>query len=165
MDNWIKIFGMPEGILTDGGGEFKDVWNELLKLLKIHHFATTPYHPQANGLVESKNRMMTRILRKHCEDPQSRKNWDKFVTMAMLEYNCTENDITKETPYFLVFGKEPRTPMDIVLKIKPFESSFVSKHWREDFLMNLYQGLKQASSRIEEQQRKNAERWLSKVRA
>src|SRR3954451_23776455 len=84
--------------------------------------------------------------------------------MAVLEYNCTENDVTKETPYFLVFGKEPRTPLEVVMNIKPAEAAETSKHWREDFLLTLHQGLKRAAEKIQEQQQKNALRWLSKAR-
>jgi len=161
IDHWVKTFGMPEGIMTDGGGEFKGVWEEIYKMLKIRHFVTTPYHPQANGLVESKNKAMIQTLEKHCYSTQ--KNWDKYVAMAVLEYNCTMNSTTQETPYFLVFGMEPRTPLELLLKINPYDESFSSKHWKTEFLMTLFQGLKRASSKIQEQQKRNAERWLAKV--
>src|SRR5215472_6848877 len=115
IDNWVKVFAMPEAIMTDGGPEYKEVWEEIYKMLKIKHFTTTPYHPQANGLVESKNKMMIQILEKHCHDHQ--RDWDKYIPMAVLEYNCTENYTTKETPYFLVYGIEPRSPLDVVFKI------------------------------------------------
>jgi hypothetical protein len=29
--HWVKIFGIPEGILTDGGGEFEGIWEEICK--------------------------------------------------------------------------------------------------------------------------------------
>ena len=35
VQNWIRIFAIPECILTDGGSEFKGVWNEILKLLSL----------------------------------------------------------------------------------------------------------------------------------
>ena len=162
INHWVKYFAVPEGIMTDGGPEFKGVWEEITKLLKIQHFVTTPYHPQANGLVESKNKMMIQILEKHCNDKQ--RQWDKYVPMAVLEYNCVENTTTKETPYFLVFGMEPRTPLEIVFKILPFEAATNSKNWREDFLRTLHDGLKRAGDNIQAQQKLNAERWMSKVR-
>ena len=36
----------------------------LLKKYGVHHRVTTPYHPQANGLVEVSNREVKNILKK-----------------------------------------------------------------------------------------------------
>ena len=51
-------YGLPRDIITDGGPQF--VGNKLAETLQnyhIQHKITTPYHPQANGQVESTNKV------------------------------------------------------------------------------------------------------------
>src|SRR3954447_26716538 len=55
-----------------------------------------------NGSVESQNKKIIACLQKHVGD---KKNfWEPYLITAVLEYNCTINSTTGETPYFLVFG-------------------------------------------------------------
>ena len=49
-------FGIPREIVTNGGPQFTShKIYELVEKYKIHHIITMPYHPQANGQVESTN--------------------------------------------------------------------------------------------------------------
>src|SRR4051794_9968530 len=53
------------------------------------------------------NKKIIVCLQKHISD---KKNfWEPYLITAVLEYNCTVNSTTGETPYFLVFRREPRT--------------------------------------------------------
>ena len=53
----IYRFGPPDEIISDCGGEFNSkVTAELMKNYSIKHITTSPYHPQANGLVENFNK-------------------------------------------------------------------------------------------------------------
>jgi transposase InsO family protein len=48
--------GVPKELLTDQGSNFmSDLIKQVCKLLKINKLCTTPYHPEANGLVENFN--------------------------------------------------------------------------------------------------------------
>ena len=58
-------FGVPREIVTDQGSHFT---SNLVKMLvedyQIKHIKSTPYHPQANGQVESTNKVIEGILTK-----------------------------------------------------------------------------------------------------
>jgi hypothetical protein len=58
-------FGVPREIVTDQGTQFM---SKLLKLIthqyQIRHRTSSPYHPQANGQVESTNKVIEVILTK-----------------------------------------------------------------------------------------------------
>ena len=48
----ICLFGAPVLIKSDGGSEFKGMFDEMCEELKVKHHTTLPYHPQANGIAE-----------------------------------------------------------------------------------------------------------------
>lgn len=59
--------GCPACVLTDQGTEFKGLLDEALRLCDIKHRVTSPYNPQANGLVERFNRTLVAALRASME--------------------------------------------------------------------------------------------------
>jgi hypothetical protein len=44
---------------------------------KGHKLCTTPYHPEANGLVENFKGVLKKMLKSYAQKEQS--NWDKFI--------------------------------------------------------------------------------------
>jgi len=99
-------YGLPRDIITDGGLQF--VGNKIATTLKnyhIQHKITTPYHPQANGQVESTNKIIEEILTKTIAS--HRCDWDKRLPEALWAYRTTWRRTTGYTPYQLVFRKEP----------------------------------------------------------
>ena len=58
-------FGVPREIMTDQGCQFTSNMVEgLVEEYKFKHRKSTPYHPQANGQVESTNKVIEGILTK-----------------------------------------------------------------------------------------------------
>ena len=58
-------FGVPREIVTDNGTQFTSkLMKELTKKYGINHCKSSPYHPQANGQVESTNKVVESILTK-----------------------------------------------------------------------------------------------------
>eukprot|EP00253_Pinus_taeda_P028134 PITA_28134 len=58
-------FGLPRELVTDGGPPFNSHgFKNMLQKYHIKHKMTTPYHPQANGQVESTNKVIEAILTK-----------------------------------------------------------------------------------------------------
>ena len=45
-------FAAPAETVTDGGGEFEDAFDDLLRACFVDHRVTSAYHPQANGMAE-----------------------------------------------------------------------------------------------------------------
>eukprot|EP00253_Pinus_taeda_P006717 PITA_06717 len=61
----IARFGVPQAIITDHGRHFRNVMmTELTGQLGLCHDSSTPYYPQANGLVESINKVLVIMIRR-----------------------------------------------------------------------------------------------------
>ncbi len=39
-------------------------------------------------------------------------NWDKFVKPTLMAYNISQQNSTKITPYFLMYGRTARLPIE-----------------------------------------------------
>jgi len=66
-DEIICRHGCPKIEISDQGREFcNSISDELFKLTGTIHKVTSPYHPQANGLVERFNRTIKNYLLKVC---------------------------------------------------------------------------------------------------
>lgn len=85
--------------------------NSMLKTiyqrLGIHQITTTPYHPQADGMVEHFNGTLKSILRRSLFTFNDQ--WD-----VLGKYRSTPCRATGFTPAELVLGKNIRTPLAVL---------------------------------------------------
>ena len=115
-ENFIVHYGIPARIHSDQGRNFEStVIKNLCQILNIKKSRTTPYHPMGNGLVERFNRTLLTMLRTLTEEQKA--NWKVHVPTLVHAYNCTRHETTGFSPFFLMFGRNPRLPVDIVLGI------------------------------------------------
>ena len=47
----------------------------------------------------------------------AKKNWQEWITTLTHAYNCTVSPVTGFSQYFLMFGRNPKLPLDIDLGI------------------------------------------------
>ena len=47
--------------------------------------------------------------------PKQKKDWKNHVLALVHAYNCTKNAATGFSPYYLLFGRKPRLPVDVNL--------------------------------------------------
>jgi len=69
---------------------------------KIWHRKATPYHPQANGYVESKNKVIESILTKTIN--MHRQDWASPFLEALWAYRTTWRNNMGHILYELVYG-------------------------------------------------------------
>ena len=108
--------GFPKQLISDRGTQFlSQIVENLLKQLSVKHTPTTSYHPQCNGLCERFNKTLCDILSKYVNENQN--NWDVLIPYALFAYNTAKQDSTNETPFRLVYGRDPILPIDNTLNL------------------------------------------------
>ena len=71
---------------------------------------TSPYHQQTNGQTERFNQTLMSMLGTF--SIESKINWQHWVSNLTHAYNCMTTKVTGFSPYFLMFGREPRISVD-----------------------------------------------------
>lgn len=136
-ENFIGPYGVPERLLSDQGPDFESkTIKELCEITGMRKIRTTPYHPRGNP-VERFNRTLLQMLGTLSD--QEKQHWKDFVKPLTHAYNCTKNDVTGFSPYELMFGRQPRLPIDLAFGLptntqKKSHSQYVSdlKHRLEE---------------------------------
>ena len=66
--------------------------------------------------------------------PEQKKDWKSHVPALVHTYNCTRNAATGFSAYYLLFGREPRLPVDVEFELQrrglrgsPGESNYISQ--------------------------------------
>ena len=88
--------------------------DQVLQHLGIDRIFFAPYHPQSNGKLEVFHKYLKPTLKKLCEkDPT---NWDKYLNQVLASYRITPNPATGDTPFFLLYGRDPNLPLHQLLE-------------------------------------------------
>ena len=106
-------FSTPEQLHSDQGSQFESMLiAEVCKLMNIHKSHTTPYHPQGDGLVERFNRTLLNMLATTSHDHPL--DWEHHIRKVCMAYNTSEQATTGYSPFYLMFGRNARLPVDIM---------------------------------------------------
>ena len=81
----ISRFDVPQAIITDHGSHFRNIMmTELTNQLGLCHDSSTPYYPQANGLVEAINKVLVTMIKRIIGIHKS--NWNSMLFSALWAY-------------------------------------------------------------------------------
>ena len=113
--DFMERFGAPARIMHDQGSEFENkLFHHLEGLTGVSRSRTTPYHPEGNGQCERMNKTLIGMLR--TLEHTQKKNWKQYLNHVTHAYNCTRHSTTGFSPYFLMFGRHPLLPIDLLMK-------------------------------------------------
>eukprot|EP00731_Ephydatia_muelleri_P023718 Em0015g1301a len=113
-------FSPPEQLHSDQGRQFESkLIGEVCKLLHIKKSRTTPYHPQCNGMVERFNRTLLDML---ATTVNNQSDWDQCIRKLCMAYNSSVHSSTGYTPFYLMFGRQARLPVDLMYGTGPSDS-------------------------------------------
>jgi transposase InsO family protein len=111
--DYFMVHGVPARILTDQGKSFTSkLVKELCAALNVQLLRTSPYHPQTNGQVERFNRTLINML--GTLETDKKDGWPDYLNALTHAYNCTRTQVTGYSPYFLMYGRRPKLPVDVL---------------------------------------------------
>lgn len=103
--------GCPKLCITDNGTPMiSELVYQVCLQFSMRHNTISFYNSQGNGLVERWNRTYDMIMsRRSYEEKQ---DWHYYLPSVLFAYRSMKQAATKETPFYLLYGYQPRTPFD-----------------------------------------------------
>ncbi len=110
--------GAPVQLLSDRGANFlSSLVQVICDLFDTRKVNTSPYRPQTDGLVEQFNGTLITMLSMYASANQ--RDWDRAIPFVLFVYRTSIQESVKESPFFLLYGRDARIPTDIALTMTP----------------------------------------------
>lgn len=157
----VRLHGMPRSIVSDRDAKFlsyfwKTLWGKLgTKLL----FSST-CHPQTDGQTEVVNRTLSTLLRAIIQ--KNLKTWEECLPHVEFAYNRTIHSATKFSPFEIVYGFNPLTPLDLLPLPVEAHASLDGKK-KAEFVKQLHEKVRQHIEKRTEQYAAQANKGRKKV--
>ncbi|POV99521.1 hypothetical protein PSHT_13498, partial [Puccinia striiformis] len=123
MENWVYRFGVPLTVVVDGGSEFGQEFQNCLIEAGAKVKVTTPYYPEANGMIERGHQAIKDTLAKLCEN--NGKKWKHYLPLVLFADRISTKRTTGYSPYELLFGQPAILPVDLELE------NYLGTEWEE----------------------------------
>ena len=130
IDYVVFKFGAPVELLSDRVPAFiSQLFRAVCEVMNVTKRFSTAYSPQTNGIVDRFNQTLLNMIR--CAGLEDRHNWDILLPYLQFAYNCTFHESTRRSPFYMVFGRHPVTPMDVsfnlpIVDVRPDISDYIS---------------------------------------
>jgi len=135
--------GSFRSLVSDQGSQFcNELLAEITARLGIQKLRTTAYGASANGRVERVHRTLNNLISKHIGENQ--KMWQGLQTIVTA-YNASVHESTNYSSYYLVYGREYRTPLDLTIATPeiPIKNQWDNTDQLETRLQTAYESVNQ----------------------
>lgn len=110
----VRLHGIPKTMVSDRDAKFlSHFWLTLWRKLGTKLKFSTASHPQTDGQTEVTNRTLGSLLRSLITT--NLKEWEDLVPRAEFAYNRAPSKTTGRSPFEVVYGLNPSTPLDLVV--------------------------------------------------
>lgn len=117
----------PRTLLSDRGSNFlSTLIKEVCQLMNTKKINTSSYHPATDGMVERMNNTIAESISMFVSSNQ--KDWDFFIPSILFAYRVSPCVSTGDSPFYLLYGREPRLPPDVSLLPPTEVSSSIVEH-------------------------------------
>lgn len=144
---------MPKTVTSDRDVKFvSHFWRTLWRKLGTQLQFSSSHHPQTDGQTEVVNRSLGNLLRSLVGD--SPRQWDLTLPQAEFAYNRSQSRTTGKSPFEVVYGFNPITPIE--LTPLPVEKQFSGN--ADEHAEHIKQVHSQVRTQIENSNKKYKER-------
>jgi len=104
----VRLHGVPQSMVSDRDSIFTSAfWRELMRLTGTKLHMTSAFHPQSDGQTEAANKIIVMYLR--CLTGDRPRQWVRWLPSAEFIYNTAFQTALKDTPFKIVYGRDPPT--------------------------------------------------------
>jgi transposase InsO family protein len=109
----VRLHGVPNTIVFDRDAKFlSHFWRTLWYKLGTKLLFSTTCHPQTDGQMEVVNRTLSTMLWAVLKD--NLRLWEECLPHIEFAYNRSIHFTTKLSPFMIVYGFNPRAPIDLL---------------------------------------------------
>ncbi|GKA16778.1 transposon ty3-I gag-pol polyprotein [Tanacetum coccineum] len=110
----VRLHGIPRSMVIDRDVKFlSHFWVTLWRKMGTKLKFSTSSHPQTDGQTEVTNRTLGSLLRSLINT--NLKQWEELLPRAEFAYNRAPNKTTDRSPFMVVYGLNPKTPLDLAV--------------------------------------------------
>ena len=102
-------------------------------------------HPQSDGQTERVNQILEDMLRAYVAKKQSK--WEQYLPLLEFTYNNAKHTSTGYTPFMLMYGFQPRAPVDVTIHRAELESTQNFLRDMQDMLFTAHDNVRKALDR------------------
>uniref|UniRef100_A0A1I7TMG4 RNA-directed DNA polymerase n=2 Tax=Caenorhabditis tropicalis TaxID=1561998 RepID=A0A1I7TMG4_9PELO len=137
--------GTPSQIVSDNATSFTSAaFKSFCQQLNVGHHLAIPHHSRGNGATERTFRTFKYVNDTHTD-------WDTILPGVVFAYNTAVHSTTRETPFFLMFGRDPIFVVDQIVN-PPEPTQFTADEWKTRLTETLQTAWKAAASQSETEQ-------------
>lgn len=164
---WREVFqryGCPERLLSDQGPAFEAaLLQELCRAYGCKKIRTTPYRPQGNGACERWNQTLLGLL--NTLTPGEQQRWMEHIPDLVQAYNSTPHSSTGLAPFFILFGRHPRLPVDQSWGVGGNGGIAEGVGWLQSHRCRLRRAIEEVQQQAGQRQEQDQRRYYHRVRA
>ncbi|KAL4386359.1 hypothetical protein GQ457_09G017630 [Hibiscus cannabinus] len=157
----VRLHGIPRSIVSDRDVKFlSHFWKTLCCKLGTKLMFSTTCHPQTDGQTEVVNRVLSTLLRSVIK--KNIKIWEDCLPHVEFAYNHVVHSATKMSPFEVVYGFNPITPLDL-LPLPREQVMNSDGQSKAEYVRKLHQQVKENLERRTQQYEKQANKGRKRV--
>ena len=149
--------GTPAKIISDRDPKMVNTWwKEVMARMGSKLGVSTAFHPMTDGQSEVFNRTLEEILR--CFVSPDMTNWAQLLPFVEFACNSHMHEVTRETPFFLNYGRQPARPIDLTFKAFHKSSNVAKARKAQASAREWHKALRRTSQLLEDNASRLAQR-------
>ena len=160
-DYIVRLHGIPRTIVSDRDSKFlSHFWRTLWAKLGTKLLFSTSCHPQTDGQTEVVNRTLGVMLRTMLSTNLRR--WEECLPFIEFAYNRAVHSATKRSPFEVVYGRNPTTPLDLIPQPPKVQEDYEGAA-RAEFVRSLHDQVRRTLEHRTEQYVRQANKHRKEV--